>query len=121
MGLALVLAGLVRVFRALAGACLGFAFARRPQLHACASGHGQSDGDGLLGRSGAMRAAMDLVNLLVDELTGLSARRLTGAPVLASLRDRSLLGHCHLQSSGFSILTSGSHSGCMRGPAQPSP
>jgi len=56
-------AGLVFVVRALAGVGLGFALARRRKIDAGASDLGQSDGDRLLGRPGAVLAAANLADL----------------------------------------------------------
>jgi hypothetical protein len=60
-GLALVLSRLISVFGALAGARLGLALCRRAQRNPGAPGLGEADGDGLLGRSGAVLAAADFV------------------------------------------------------------
>src|SRR5207244_1800400 len=66
-----------------------------PRRNARAPSLGQSDGDGLLWRSGTMLAAADLVDLLTHEFARLGRRRLAGALVLTGLLDCSLLRHDH--------------------------
>ena len=41
------------------------------QLYAGAPGHGKADGDGLLGRAGAVFSLANMVNFLAHEFTGL--------------------------------------------------
>jgi hypothetical protein len=82
MGFERALAGLVGVFRASAGPRFGFALARRGEIDAGATGLGQSDGDRLLGRPGAVLAAANLADLLMHELAGLRAPRLSGMGIL---------------------------------------
>src|SRR5205085_94346 len=91
--LALVLAGLVGVLRALAGALLDPAFLRGREVDAGAPRLRKPDGDRLLGRSRAVLAAADLADFLAHELARLGARRLAGASVLAGLLDGAFLRH----------------------------
>src|ERR1700750_823686 len=89
-GFARALAGLVGVFCASAGPRFGFALARRGEIDAGATGLGQTDGDRLLGRPGAVLAAANLADLIMHELAGLRARRFALALVVAGFLDGSL-------------------------------
>ena len=52
------------------------AFARRSQLHPCAPGLGQPDGNSLFSRARAVFSLADVVHLLANELSRLRGRRL---------------------------------------------
>src|SRR5262245_34258281 len=94
-GRALVLARLISIFGAFPCALLDLAFLRRLEAHAGAPRLGEADGNGLLGRAGAVLAAADLVDLLAHEFACLRRRRLALALVLPGPFDRSLLRHRH--------------------------
>ena len=88
---AFVLAGLVGVFGALAGA--GFAAPRWRKVDARAAGLRQPDRDRLLWRFRPMLSAADLMDFLADEFARLRGRRLAGTLVPARLLDRSFVWH----------------------------
>src|SRR3981081_1839629 len=90
-----MLACLKSVFGALAGTCLGLAFAGRTKGNACASGLREADGNGLLRRSGSMFAAADCMDFFANKFARLSRGRLARALVLTGLFDCSLVRHHH--------------------------
>lgn len=65
----------------------------RWELHTSASRLGEANRDGLLRRSGAVLTVADVLHLLAHELTGLRARRLPFALVLARAFDRFSFRH----------------------------
>jgi hypothetical protein len=66
---------------------------RRRKTDACASRLRKTDGDGLLGRSRAVLAATDVVNLFSDEFSSYGRGRFALARRLARALDGSLFRH----------------------------
>src|SRR5262249_53010511 len=75
----------------LRGPCTG-----RRQLHPGSTSLRQADGDGLLRRCGAVLGLADVLDLLVDEFTGLGARGLPFSSILPRAFDDFLLRHEYL-------------------------
>jgi hypothetical protein len=66
---------------------------RRRKADACTSRLRKTDGDGLLGRSRAVLAATDVVNLFSDKFSSYGRGRFTRAHRLARALDGSLFRH----------------------------
>jgi hypothetical protein len=90
----LVAGPLLRIARSLLARTLaGLARFRRLQLHPGAARFGEPDGDRLLGRPGAVFALANMLDLFMDEFSGLRGGRLAFAGVLACAFDGFLFRH----------------------------